>query len=56
MIDLRKYRKAFIAVVAAGVTVAQTFGLPVADELSDTVLAVFDSVAAFLVYLIPNAE
>jgi hypothetical protein len=56
VINIHKYRKAFIAVVAAGVTIAQAFGLPVADDLSNTAAAVFDSVAALLVYAVPNAE
>jgi predicted MFS family arabinose efflux permease len=54
MPDLSAYRKGVVAVVAAGVTVAQVAGLPVAEELSDSLIAVFDSVAAALVILIPN--
>lgn len=52
--DLSRYRKAVIAVIAAIVTIAQTAGVPVAEELSDSAVAVFDAVAAFLVYLVPN--
>jgi len=54
--NIAPYRKAFIAVVAAGVTVAQAFGIPVAEDLSTEVVAVFDSLAALLVYAVPNAE
>jgi hypothetical protein len=56
MIDISPYRKAVVAAVAAGVTIAQTLGVPVAAELSDSVIAVFDAVAAVLVYIVPNAE
>jgi predicted MFS family arabinose efflux permease len=55
-VDISRYRKGFIAVVAAGVTLAQTFGLPVADGLSDNLVAVFDACAAVLVIAIPNAD
>lgn len=54
--NIAPYRKAFIAVVAAAVTVAQAFGVPVAEDLSTEVVAVFDAVAAILVYVVPNAE
>ncbi len=54
--DISRYRKAFIAVVAAAVTVAQAFNVPLADELSTKAVAVFDSLAAILVYVVPNAE
>lgn len=53
--DISRYRKAIIAVTAAAITVAQTFGVPLADELSDQVIAVFDAIAAALVYVVPNA-
>lgn len=52
--NIAPYRKAFVAVVAAGVTVAQAFGLPVAEDLSTELVAVFDAVAAVLVYVVPN--
>jgi predicted MFS family arabinose efflux permease len=54
--NIAPYRKAFIAVVAAGITVAQAFGVPVADGLSDNATAVFDAVAAILIYAVPNAK
>jgi len=53
-VDLSPYRKAAVAVIAAAVTVAQAFGVPVAEDLSTELVAVFDAVAAVLVYLIPN--
>lgn len=53
--NLSPYRKAVVAVIAAAVTVAQAFGVPVADGLSDNIVAVFDAVAAALVYAIPNS-
>ena len=52
--NLAPYRKAVIAVVAALVTVGQAFGWPVTDELGKEVVAVFDAVAAVLVYWVPN--
>lgn len=52
---LPEYRKGVIAVVAAFVTVAHAFGFPVADDLSTEIVAVFDSVAAILLILVPNA-
>lgn len=54
--DIRRYRKGVIAVVAAFVTIAQTFGWPVAENLSDDVIATFDAIAAALVIWVPNAE
>lgn len=54
--DIARYRKATIAVIAATVTVAQAFGVPVAEDLSTELVAVFDAVAAVLVYAIPNAD
>lgn len=52
--NLKPYRKAVVAVVAAAVTVAHAFGVPVAESLPDKVVALFDAVAAFLVYFVPN--
>ena len=54
--NIAKYRKAFIAVIGAGITVAHAFGAPVADDLSKELVAVFDAVAAVLVYVVPNAD
>lgn len=54
--NIAPYRKAFIAVVAAVVTVAHAFGVPVAEDLSTKVIALFDALAGILVYAIPNAE
>ena len=52
--DISRYRKGVIAVAAAVVTVAEALGLPVAEDLSQTAVAVFDSIAAVLVILVPN--
>lgn len=52
--DLSPYRKAVIAVIAAAVTVAQAFGVPVAEDLSTELVAVFDAVAAVAIYAVPN--
>ena len=54
--NIAPYRKAFVAVIAAAVTVAQAFGVPVAEDLSTELVAVFDAFAALLVYAIPNAD
>lgn len=54
--DIARYRKGVVAVVAAAVTVAQLAGVPVADSLSDSVVAVFDVIAAALVVAVPNAQ
>lgn len=56
MPDLAKYRKGVVAVVAAGVTVANLAGVPLAAGLSDGVLGVFDSLAALLVIAVPNSK
>jgi hypothetical protein len=53
-VDISRYRKGVIAVLAAVVTVAQVAGFPLADDLSDKAIAVFDSLAAILVILVPN--
>lgn len=53
--DIRPYRKFAVAIVAAAVTVANAFGVPGAEDISKEVIAVFDAVAAILVYVVPNA-
>lgn len=49
-----KYRKFVIAAVAAGVTLANAFGVANAEEISKEVVAVFDALAAIFVYVVPN--
>lgn len=52
--DIRPYRKFVIAAVAAAVTLANAFGVPVVAEVSEELIAVFDAVAAVLIYTVPN--
>lgn len=52
--DISPYRKFVVAAVAAAVTLANAFGLPVVEEASDEVIGVFDALAALLVYVVPN--
>jgi hypothetical protein len=52
--SLPEIRKAVIAVVAAVVTVCHAFNVPVAEDLSQQAVAVFDAVAAALVFIVPN--
>jgi hypothetical protein len=53
---LRKYRKGVLAVLGAVVTVANISGLPLAEDLPDAVIAVYDSVIAALVIVVPNDQ
>lgn len=53
--NIAPYRKFVVAFVAAAVTVAHAFGIVGADDISKEVIAVFDAVAAILVYAVPNA-
>lgn len=53
--DIRPYRKFAVAIVAAAVTVANAFGVPVVQDVSQELIGVFDAVAAVLVYAVPNA-
>lgn len=53
---MKRYRKALIAALGALVTIGHAFGLPITEELSVKVVALFDAVAALLVYFIPNIE
>jgi hypothetical protein len=55
IMNLAAYRKGLIAVLAAVVTIAQVAGWPLADDLSDQAVAVFDAIAAALVIIVPNA-
>lgn len=52
--NLAPYRKFVVAIVAAAVTVANAFGFPVVEEASEEFIAVFDAIAALLVYAVPN--
>lgn len=54
MSPLAPYRKFVVAFVAAAVTIANSFGFPVVEDASDEFIAIFDAVAAFAVYLVPN--
>jgi hypothetical protein len=54
--DIRPYRKFAVAFVAAAVTVANAFGVPVIEEASDELVAAFDALAAVLVFAVPNAS
>ncbi len=54
MFDYPRYRKAIVAVVGAAVTVLAAFNVPVADGLSDGVVAAIDTIAAVLVFVLPN--
>lgn len=58
MAKLAPYRKAAVAVAAAGVLIAGQLGLEVAANLPDAVGAVFDGVvgilSAFGVFRVPN--
>jgi hypothetical protein len=54
MVDLAKYRKAVAAVSAAAVTVLHAFNVPVAEDIPVQVVALYDAVAALLVYVLPN--
>lgn len=51
---LRKYRKGVLAVAGAVVTVANLSGLPLAENVPDAVIGVYDSMIALLVILVPN--
>lgn len=53
--DIRPYRKFVVAFIAAAVTVANAFGLPVVEDASDELVAVFDALAAFAVFTVPNS-
>jgi hypothetical protein len=55
-VDIKPYRKFVVAFVAAAVTVANAFGVPVVEEASDEAIAVFDALAALLVFAVPNAD
>jgi hypothetical protein len=55
-VDIKPYRKFVVAVVAAAVTVANAFGVPVVEEASDEAIAVFDALAALLIFAVPNAD
>lgn len=52
--NIAPYRKFVIAAVAAAVTLANAFGVPVVEEVSDEIIGVFDAIAAVLVYTVPN--
>ena len=52
--NLAPYRKFVIAFLAAGVTIAQAFGIANVDEISKEAIAVFDAIAAIGVYAVPN--
>ena len=49
--DISRYRKGVIAVVAAVVTVAAAFDITFAADFSEQAVAVFDSLAAILLIL-----
>lgn len=51
---LPEYRKAVIAAVGAIVTIAAAFNVPVAGDLSQEVVGIFDALAAVLVLAVPN--
>jgi len=54
--NLKPYRKAVIATVAAVVTILATFDVSVAENVPDQVIAVFDALTAILVYAVPNSS
>lgn len=49
--DVSNIRKAIVAVVGAAVAIANAAGVPVAEDLSNSVIAL---ATAVLVYLVPN--
>lgn len=53
--DIRPYRKFAVALVAAAVTLANAFGVPVVEDASDELIGLFDALAAVLVYAVPNS-
>lgn len=52
--SIAQTRKFVIAAVAAIVTAGNAFGFPVAEDLSQEVVAIFDAVAAVLVLVVGN--
>lgn len=51
---LREYRKGVVAVLGAAVTVANLAGVPLAADVPDAVVGVYDAVIAALVIILPN--
>ncbi len=49
-------RKALIATVAAVVSICHAFGVPIADDVSQEAVGIFDALCALLVFVVPNAE
>lgn len=47
-----RYRKAIVATVGAGVAILNAAGVPVAESVSESVIAL---ATALLVYLLPNS-